>query len=108
MDLEAARAYPFLGRGSAPPLAISRTEGCFLVTSDGQRILDAAGGAIVANIGYGREEVAEVARKALLEATYVVPPFATESRVKLVARLRTRWLPEGLRQVVFEIGRAHV
>jgi len=104
MDLEAAREYPFLGRGSGPPLAISRTEGCFLFTSDGRRILDAAGGAIVANIGYGREEVAEVARRALLEATYVVPPFATESRVRLVSRLRASWLPEGLSRVVFASG----
>jgi adenosylmethionine-8-amino-7-oxononanoate aminotransferase len=104
MDLEAARSYPFLGRGSAPPLAIARTEGSFLVTSDGRRILDAAGGAIVANIGYGREEVAEVARCALLEATYVVPPFATESRVRLVSRLRGSWLPEGLSRIVFASG----
>jgi adenosylmethionine-8-amino-7-oxononanoate aminotransferase len=104
MDLDAARAYPFLGRGSASPLAISRTEGCFLLTTDGRRILDAAGGAIVANIGHGREEVAEVARRALLEATYVVPPFATESRVRLVSRLRANWLPPRLSRMVFASG----
>ncbi|HYB12068.1 MAG TPA: aminotransferase class III-fold pyridoxal phosphate-dependent enzyme, partial [Myxococcota bacterium] len=104
MDLEAGRAYPFLGRGSGPPLIISRAEGCFLFTGDGRRILDAAGGAIVANIGHGREEVAEVARRALLEASYVVPPFATESRVKLVSRLRTSWLPAGLSRIMFASG----
>ncbi len=97
-------AYPFLSRGKAPPLEIARTEGAWLVTRDGRRILDAAGGAIVANIGHGREEVAEVARRALAEVTYVVPPFATESRVRLVARLRERWLPAGLTRMMFTSG----
>jgi adenosylmethionine-8-amino-7-oxononanoate aminotransferase len=104
MDPEAARAYPFVSTGASAPLAIARTEGAYLVTPDGRRILDAAGGAIVANVGHGREEVAEAARAALLEATYVVPPFATESRVRLVTRLRERWLPAGLTRCVFTSG----
>jgi adenosylmethionine-8-amino-7-oxononanoate aminotransferase len=104
MDLEGAREYPLLGRAAVPPLAISRAEGCFLFSADGRRILDAAGGAIVVNIGHGREEVAEVARRALLDATYVVPPFVTESRARLVSRLRKSWLPERLSRMVFTSG----
>jgi adenosylmethionine-8-amino-7-oxononanoate aminotransferase len=100
-----ASHYPFVSRGDAgPPLEIARTEGPWLVTPEGRRIYDAAGGAIVASIGHGREEVAEVARMTLAETTYVVPPFATPSRVRLVGRLRERWLPAGITRAIFTSG----
>ena len=86
------------------PFQIMRAEGCYLVTPDGRRILDAAGGAIVANIGHGRREVAEIAGSSLAEISYVVPPFATEHRVRLVERLLDRWLPDGLSRVGFTSG----
>jgi len=96
--------YPFVSRGDSVPLSIARTEGVWLVQPDGRRILDAAGGAIVAGIGHGRAEVAEVAARALAETTYVVPPFATPSRVALVERLRARWLPPGILRTMFTSG----
>jgi adenosylmethionine-8-amino-7-oxononanoate aminotransferase len=58
----------------------------------------------VASIGHGRAEVAEVARQALAETSYVVPPFATASRVRLVERLRERWLPPGITRAIFTSG----
>jgi adenosylmethionine-8-amino-7-oxononanoate aminotransferase len=86
------------------PLAIASAEGAYLVTADGRRILDAAGGAIVSNIGHGRREVAEVAAAALERCTYVVPPFATEDRLRLVERLTSSWLPPSLTRVTFTSG----
>lgn len=86
------------------PFAIARTEGAYLVTPDGRRILDAAGGAIVANIGHGRKEVADAMAAALERCTYVVPPFATEERVRLVERLTKNWLPPSLTRVTFTSG----
>jgi adenosylmethionine-8-amino-7-oxononanoate aminotransferase len=103
MDPERARQYPFLpGLGAGLPVA--RTEGSFLVLPDGRRILDAAGGAVVASIGHGRREVAEAAARALAATTFVVPPFATEERVRLVERLRASWLPAGITRCVFGSG----
>ena len=43
------------------PLRIERAEGPYLFTDDGQKILDAASGAVVVNIGQGREEIAQLA-----------------------------------------------
>ena len=86
------------------PFAVASAEGAYLVTPDGRRILDAAGGAIVANIGHGRREVAQVAAEALERCTYVVPPFATEERVRLVERLRASWLPPSLTRALFVSG----
>ncbi|HVP31185.1 MAG TPA: aspartate aminotransferase family protein [Myxococcota bacterium] len=104
MDADRARLYPFVSKGEPPLVQISRTEGCYLYTADGRAILDAAGGAIVCNIGHGRREIAEIAARALAEVDYVVPPFATPSRVDLVARLRERWLPNELTRVFFTNG----
>ena len=47
--------YPFVSWGGPAPLTVARTEGAWLVTHDGRRILDAAGGAIVASIGQDRK-----------------------------------------------------
>jgi adenosylmethionine-8-amino-7-oxononanoate aminotransferase len=104
MDAERAALYPFTARPGTVPLRIAKAEGAYLVTADGTRILDAAGGAVVVNIGHGRQEVADAYARAVVETTYVVPPFATESRVALVERLRADWLPEPLTRCVFTSG----
>jgi adenosylmethionine-8-amino-7-oxononanoate aminotransferase len=98
-----AREWAFVpGRGA--PLRIARAEGSYLYTPEGRPILDAAGGAIVANIGHGRSEVARAVAEAIEREGYVVPPFVTESRLRLLERLRTRWLPGGLTRVAFTSG----
>ena len=105
MDPERTARYPFVSEAGRPPaVAIERTEGPWLVTADGRRIYDAAGGAIVSNIGHGRREVAEAMAAALEEATYLVPPFASPSRVRLAERLQDRWLPGDVSRVVFTSG----
>ena len=104
MDAERARRYAFAARPGATPLCIARAEGAWLYTEEGQAILDAASGAIVANVGHGRREVAEAYAREVERASYLVPPFATESRVRLVERLVSRWLPAGLTRVAFTSG----
>ena len=102
MTTRQARDISFTGRGSM--FDVERAEGAYLITPDGRRILDAAGGAIVANIGHGRREVAEAVARALEDLTYVVPPFSTPQRTRLVERLVEKWLPEGLTRVSFVAG----
>jgi len=104
MDAEAARRYGFATKAGSTPLRIARTEGVWLYTDDGQQILDASGGAIVMNIGHGRREVAEAYAREAERAAYVLPPFATESRVRLVDRLIGSWLPRGLTRIAFTSG----
>jgi adenosylmethionine-8-amino-7-oxononanoate aminotransferase len=97
-----ARDAAFVPHGS--PFEVASAEGAYLVTPDGRRILDAAGGAIVANIGHGRREVAQAVAEALERCTYVVPPFATEERMRVVERLTKNWLPSSLTRVSFTSG----
>jgi adenosylmethionine-8-amino-7-oxononanoate aminotransferase len=96
--------FPFVPTGQGAPLTIARAEGAYLYTREGQRILDAAGGAIVVSVGHGRGEVAEVAARALEESGYIVPVFATEGRLRLIERLIDRWLPGELRRVFLTSG----
>ena len=49
--------WPFVPANS--PISLSHAEGAYLHLKDGSRILDAAGGAVVTNIGHGRSEVAD-------------------------------------------------
>ncbi len=98
MDL--AHRFPFIP--GQPPLTIVDAQGNHLITHDGRRILDGAGGAVVNNIGYGRPEIAEAAASAL--PGYVVPVFATPARIRLVERLVDRWLPPGLTRALFVGG----
>lgn len=88
--------WPFLpGRA----LRIVRGEGAWLIADDGRRILDAAGGAIVTNIGHGRAEVMEAVAKAGASSSFVVPTWRTPEREAMVERLRRDWLPEGLHHI---------
>ena len=79
-------------------------EGSSLITADGRRILDAAGGAIVANIGHGRREVADAVHAAMATGGYVIPLWPTPHRLELLDRLIGDWLPDGFDHVFFTSG----
>ncbi len=87
--------WPFIpGRD----LRIERTEGIYLYTAEGQQLIDAAGGAIVANIGHGVKRVADAVAEATLTTSYVVPPWLTPSRVAMLEAL-AHWLPPAFTRV---------
>jgi adenosylmethionine-8-amino-7-oxononanoate aminotransferase len=90
--------WPFLR--TANPTIVGAS-GVHLIAADGRRILDAAGGAIVANIGHGRERVATRVAQVTRDCTYVVPPWITPSRQALTETLGRDWLPPAL-------GRIHI
>ena len=89
--------WPFLKQSWG--MEVVRSEGPYLYTKEGQKILDAAGGAIVSNIGYGRDEVAEAVKEATKNNSYVLPPFLTPERESLLDELREYWLPSHLSRI---------
>ena len=91
--------WPFIAARSP---RIVGGEGAWLTADDGRRILDAAGGAIVGNVGYGRPEVAEAIARA--SSAFVVPTWRTPEREALAARLRRSWLPAGLHHIHLTSG----
>ncbi len=94
------RSWPFIPNRA---IEITRAEGVHLYTRQGARVLDAAGGAIVANVGHGRKRVAEAVYKATLEYGYVIPPWRTPTRTALLEALDD-WLPSELTRVHITSG----
>ena len=94
--------WPFLKQTWG--IEFERSEGAYLYTKGGRKILDAAGGAIVSNIGYGREEVAQAIAKAVKNNSYILPPFLTPEREALLDELREYWLPPHLSRIHLSSG----
>lgn len=85
------------------PLMIERAEGAWLYTRDGRRILDAGAGAVVVNVGQGRQEIARLASEVVGRVNYVLPVWNTPDRERLCQRL-ARWTPPGLKHFFFASG----
>nr|MBI1231921.1 aminotransferase class III-fold pyridoxal phosphate-dependent enzyme [Cytophagales bacterium] len=82
----------------------THAKGIYLYKSDGQRVLDGASGAVVANIGHGRKQIADVAGHTLETLTYVHPEDSTPQRLTLIERLREKWLPDNFSRMMFTNG----
>jgi len=95
--------YAFLPGAPNYPTIVGG-DGCFLHAAAGRRILDGAGGAIVGNIGWGRQEVADAISAAAQGAAYSIPLWPTPHRLELHDRLVDRWLPDGFGHVFFTSG----
>ncbi|MCR9276683.1 MAG: aminotransferase class III-fold pyridoxal phosphate-dependent enzyme [Pseudomonadaceae bacterium] len=94
--------WPFVP--AARSIDIRSAHGSVLVTADGQEIIDAAGGAIVVNIGHGNTEVADAINQATRDVTYVVPPWLTPGRHALADELTQHWLPDGFEHIHITSG----
>ncbi|MDX2381680.1 MAG: aminotransferase class III-fold pyridoxal phosphate-dependent enzyme [Acidimicrobiia bacterium] len=95
--------YSFTAQAADPP-TIVRADGVRLYTDDGREIIDAAGGAVVCNIGHGRPEVVDAVAAAMRELGYVPPIWPTPNRLALADRLVDDWLPSGFEHVFFAGG----
>ena len=83
---------------------VVRAEDEYLYLNDGTQVFDAAGGAIVTNIGHGRDEVVDTLAKASKNVDYVIPPWVSPERQRLIDRLVDNWLDPSLNHVHFTCG----
>jgi len=81
--------WPFTGKSA---IKIQSAEGVYLYTEKGREIIDAAGGAIVSNVGHGRQRVADAVAEATKACTYVVPPWITPGRERMLDVLAQDWI----------------
>ncbi|MGD2185299.1 MAG: aspartate aminotransferase family protein [Desulfobacterales bacterium] len=76
-------------------------QGAFIVDGKGRRYLDASGGAVVVNLGHGREEIAQAIGEQLLRGYYFHPTmFATDAVAKLADKLAGH-APKGISRFYF-------
>lgn len=72
-----------------------RAEGSYIWDADGKRYLDAAAGALVANIGHGREDVAAVMRDQAARLAFVHGSRFTSPALEELAERLSAWAPPG-------------
>jgi adenosylmethionine-8-amino-7-oxononanoate aminotransferase len=75
-----------------PPVAVE-AHGSTIRAADGREYLDAAGGAIVVNIGHGRQSVADVLADQAARLSYAHGSAFTTEPVEAYARAVARFLP---------------
>ncbi|MBW2393695.1 MAG: aminotransferase class III-fold pyridoxal phosphate-dependent enzyme [Deltaproteobacteria bacterium] len=69
------------------PREIVRASGVFLEDVNGQRLLDGVAGLWCVNVGYGREELADVAREQMARLSYLPMTFTHAPAAELAAKL---------------------
>ncbi len=82
------------------PVAV-KGEGVFIEDNQGRRFLDASGGAIVVNIGHGRQEVAEAAAAQMKRGCYFHPTMFTTDAVEELAAKLNEHTPEEISRFYF-------
>ena len=75
------------GLEAAMPLQIESASGVFLTDVHGRRLLDGVSGLWCVNVGYGREELADVAREQMARLPYLPMTFSHEPAARLAAKL---------------------
>ncbi|MEZ4631113.1 MAG: aminotransferase [Deinococcales bacterium] len=70
-----------------PPMHIVRGEGCYIYDSEGNSYLDALAGLWCVNVGYGRKELAEIAKEQMTELAYLAPTMSHPKAILLADKL---------------------
>jgi len=83
---------------------ITRAEGCYIYDADGNKILDGMAGLWCVNVGYGRAELADVAREQMLQLPFYNTFFRTATVPGVQLATKIAGLTGGKLQHVFFNG----
>lgn len=97
--------HPYLPGSAEERVVMTEGSGCRLTDAEGRGYLDATGGLWLAQIGHGREEIAQVAYEQMRKLEYFTSfwEFSNDRAIQLASRL-TSLAPEGLDHVYFTSG----
>lgn len=97
--------FNWSARDAVSPLPIARAEGCYLYTTDGDKILDFNSQLMSVNVGHSHPKVMAAIEKQLKSLIYVFPGTATEIRARL-GKLLSEVVPGNLNTFFFTLGGA--
>ena len=97
--------HPYLPTSKRERVVMREGRGCRLTDVDGREYLDATGGLWLAQVGHGREEIAEAAAAQMKQLEYFMSfwEFSNERAIELAERL-VSLAPEPLSRVYFTSG----
>ncbi|MBW1867278.1 MAG: aminotransferase class III-fold pyridoxal phosphate-dependent enzyme, partial [Deltaproteobacteria bacterium] len=81
-----------------------KAKGMWIEDAAGRRYLDASGGAVVVNVGHGREEIARAVSDQILRYDYIHPTMFTTPVVEKLASALAVHTPAGLDRFYFLSG----
>ena len=88
-----------------PPLPVAvKAEGVWIEDQQGRRYLDASGGAVVVNVGHGRESIARAVYDQMLSCDYIHPTMLTTPVVEELAGALAGHAPNGIDRFYFLSG----
>jgi adenosylmethionine-8-amino-7-oxononanoate aminotransferase len=88
-----------------PPLPMAvKADGVWIEDQQGRRYLDATGGAVVVNVGHGREAIARAVYDQIRTCDYVHPTMMTTPTVESLAAALSGHAPEGIERFYFLSG----
>jgi taurine--2-oxoglutarate transaminase len=94
-DLQARHVMQcWSAQGNYTPIAVVKTEGCWIHTADGRRLFDLRSAHECINLGFNHPKVLAAMRRQMEQVVYVTDDFATESCARLAERL-ARLTPGG-------------
>jgi len=93
-DTALIKEHPLPNCFSPELLMISRGEGVWLEDASGRRYLDFTGGIAVNALGYGREDLAEIAGRQMKQLIHISNLYITEPALELANKMIARGLGE--------------
>jgi len=105
-DLDRQRiVHPYLPASTTERVVMTRGKASSLWDTDGREYLDATGGLWLAQVGHGRDELADVAASQMRELEYFTSfwEYSNQPAIELADRL-TRLAPDPISKVYFTSG----
>ena len=96
----------FPRRLDRPMFRAKKAKGVWIEDEAGRRYLDASGGAIVVNVGHGREEIARAVSEQISTYDYIHPTMFTTPVVETLATALAAHTPAGVDRFYFLSGGA--
>ena len=99
MDNSQQHVFPRVSGKRLP--TIVKSEGIWLEDDRGKRYMDASGGAVVVNVGHGREEIARAVYDQIMQYDYIHPTMFTSPVVSELAEGLAARTPQGIDRFYF-------
>jgi len=93
--------HVFLRRLDIPLPQALKAKGSWIEDTQGRKYLDASGGAVVVNLGHGREEIATAVYNQILKCHYAHPTMFTTPVVEELAKALVKHAPVGIDRFYF-------
>lgn len=96
--------YTWEAQGDVKPNVVTRTEGCYVWNSKGEKRFDIGSGAVCSNVGHGQKHIQEAIKFQADRVEYCTHDNVTDVRAALSKKIITEFAPKNMSKVIFGTG----